>query len=288
MNTDLLKASISSALDVSFELPLFNAALVNLNDQDNVLRYSNFAYAIRELTRHVFARLAPDEDVRKCAWYTDQSHDLSRSITRKQRAIYATQGGLSHEFVHDSLNLDVAPVHKTLVEEINRLSKATHIEPHALSLSTARIDQYAADLLTALHHFLLSIEKCRAKVALEIDGLVDDAVVDEALRETIIEIDELASHHYVEEIYVDNYHVHHIDHQSIHIAANGTVQCELQYGSNSDLRRGDGAVLPQAFSFECELLCPVNDPRDVVASEGSLRVDVSPWTDARYGVDEAD
>ena len=65
--------------------------------------------------------------------------------------------------------------------------------------------------------------------------------------------------------------------------------CELQWGSNSDLRKGDGATLPQTFPFECDLRSPVDDPTVVSPVEDSLRVDRSSWRDNYYDkdVDEA-
>ncbi|WP_414863271.1 hypothetical protein [Pseudomonas chlororaphis] len=45
----------------------------NLEDKQNKLRFNNFAYAMRELARHVLKRLAPDDKVLKCAWYKTRS-----------------------------------------------------------------------------------------------------------------------------------------------------------------------------------------------------------------------
>lgn len=52
-----------------FELDLYEAAVHNLSDLSNKLRFNNFAYAMRELSRHVLHRLAPSEGVLKCSWY---------------------------------------------------------------------------------------------------------------------------------------------------------------------------------------------------------------------------
>lgn len=60
MNIDKFKIEIEKRLSGDFEHDLFDAALYNLNDVHNKLRFNNFAYSLRELTRHILARLAPD------------------------------------------------------------------------------------------------------------------------------------------------------------------------------------------------------------------------------------
>lgn len=80
--------------------------------------------------------------------------------------------------------------------------------------------------------------------------------------------------------------IYEINDEFIIFQANGSIGCELQWGSNSDLRKGDGAVLPQSYPFTCQLISPVYDPEGVESIEESLGVDTSSWTDVRYGQDE--
>jgi len=48
---------------------LFAAALSNLANQKDPLRFNKVAYSIRELVRHVLARLSPNDRVRWCLWF---------------------------------------------------------------------------------------------------------------------------------------------------------------------------------------------------------------------------
>ena len=66
--------------------------------------------------------------------------------------------------------------------------------------------------------------------------------------------------------------------------AEGTVSVTLQFGSNSDLRRGDGAELDDSFPFECLFDVPLDDPRDLSRAEVVSGVDTSSW----YGDDWRD
>lgn len=121
-----LREIIESRLVDGFEKELYQAALCNLDDVNNRLRFNNFAYAMRELVRHVLNRLAPDMEVLDCCWYKNEM-DRENGITRIQRVNYAVQGGLSNEYVMDVLGLDIQQIRKSLKKSHDNLSKHTHI-----------------------------------------------------------------------------------------------------------------------------------------------------------------
>jgi len=53
MSREHLVKGITERLSGNFEHDLFEASLHNLDDSSNKLRFNNFAYSIRELTRHI-------------------------------------------------------------------------------------------------------------------------------------------------------------------------------------------------------------------------------------------
>ena len=65
------------------------------------------------------------------------------------------------------------------------------------------------------------------------------------------------------------------------------VAPRFQWGSNSDVRRGDGAELEQSFPFRCEFQVPVDDPWELDLAEPTFGVDTSEWREA-MGPDEWD
>lgn len=278
-------ADIEKSLDEGFERDLFAAAQKNLLDKSNPLRLNNYSYAVRELTRHVLHRLAPDEHITKCIWYKNET-EKDNGVTRKQRAYYAVQGGLSDSYVRKELGLEVDEIHSNLINAINKLSKFTHIEPKVFDLPETEIDSLVCEITEALHGFFVTINECRKLIIDALWEQLDSAAIDETLRETIQALDELASHHFIDEVYTDKVEISKITHEFILFRANGSIDCELQWGSNSDLKRGDGAVLSQSFPFTCELMSSVHEPELVECVEGSLGVDTSDWTDAKYGQDE--
>lgn len=278
-------AEIEKELCEGFERNLFVAAQKNLADKSNPLRLNNYSYSMRELTRHVLHRLAPDDNVIKCPWYKNET-GKEKGITRKQRAYYAVQGGLENTYVENTLGLEVEDIHSRLVRAISDLSKFTHIEPDVFDLPESDIDALVNETSESVYAFITTIKDCRKMIIDSLWEHIDSAVIDEALRETIIAIDELATHHYINDVDTNRVEIYEINHESIKFRVYGSIGCELQWGSNSDLRRGDGAVLPQSFPFVCELISPVDAPEEIKTIEESLGVDTSSWTDVKYGQDE--
>lgn len=276
-----MRAEIETRLNEGFEKELFQAALANLEDASNPLRFNNFAYAMRELVRHILARLAPDEEVLKCSWYKNET-DKKDGISRRQRVYYAVQGGLSDQYVQNELDIDVLAVHSSLRDAVDNLSKHTHIEEKTFNITDGQVQTYVAEVLAAVVGLFVTIEDNLKALVTALWDRLDESTIDAALRETILAIDELATHHTIEEVYTDKVHIVGIDSYFVRFEAHGTVSCELQWGSNSDLRRGDGAVLPQSFPFRCELWSPVDDPQSIQTDENAFGADTSSWREGYY------
>ena len=272
---------IEKQLVGDFEKALFSAALENLEDRGNPLRFNNFAYAMRELVRHVMARLAPDDEVRACDWYKEET-GRPNGISRRQRIYFAVQGGLSDEYVADELGLDVGKIHRRLRNSIDNLSKHTHIEEPTFNLGDEEVERFVNVTLAAVVGLFQTISECRITLVEAFMENLDASVVDAAISETILSIDELATHHCIDAVHTEQVHIRQIDAHLIHFVAEGTVECELQWGSNSDLRRGDGATLDQAYPFICELTSPVDNPGVIVTEESAFSADTSSWWEGYY------
>jgi Predicted pPIWI-associating nuclease len=274
-------------LESGFEAELFEAALKNLNDHANPLRFNNFAYSVRETIRHVLKRLAPDHQVLLCRWYKNET-EKQDGITRTQRAYFAVQGGLSDEYVKNSLGLDSEAAHKALGKAIDQLSKYTHIEPSTFRVHSAQVERLAADTLTAVASVFQTIDECRRRILESLEAQIDAAAVDGVLSDSLPGLVDIASHFSVEEVSVGSVKVTGIDHVHVHIEVTGSIDCVLQFGSNSDVRRGDGAEIPQSFPFMCRLFCPVEATDELEVIEDSVGVDTREWEAMRYGRDEYD
>lgn len=280
-----MNETISNLLAEGFERELYAAALQNLADCDNKLRMNNFAYAMRELMRHVLHRLAPTDSVVQCSWYSIETK-APMLVSRRQRACFAVQGGLSDDYVQDVLGLETASIHGALVRAIKGLSKLTHIEEEVFGLAEAEVAARARETEDAVAALCSAIQSCRQQIITALWEQIGATVVDESLRETLLAIDEIAAHHSIEEVYTHRIEITEITHDEIVFCATGSIATELQWGSNSDVRRGDGATLSKSFPFACNLWCPVDDPTQIEVREDSLLVDTSSWLDGYYDDEE--
>lgn len=265
--------------DSQFERDLYEAAVLNLQDQKNKLRFNNFAYAMRELAGHTLARLAPDSEVRKCVWWRAKDEGVIHQVTRIERAVFATQGGLSNFYVKKRLKLNFEESHQELRNAIIRLSEYTHIRAEVFGLSNEEISRLAEETTEAVAGLMNSIQECRAAVADSLSNAITDVAIQQVLCESLDAVDELATHYSLEEVYVDSHEVTSITADAVHIKASGSIGVTLQWGSNSDLRNGDGAEMDESFDFTCELTCatPNPDPDELEYVENSVLVDTGSW-----------
>lgn len=279
-----MREVIESRLADGFEKALFEAALNNLQSADNPLRFNNFAYAMRELVRHVLKRLAPDEEVLKCSWYADET-GRENGISRKQRVYFAVQGGLSDDYVTETLGLDISEIHKSLKGAVDNLSKHTHIEENTFDISEDQISAFVDETLVSVSALFEAIDDSHHRLTSALWEQIDEATIDTALSETILSIDEISSHHFIEEIYTDKVLITRISNECIEFEALGSVGCKLQWGWGGDLRRGDGAVLSESFPFTCRLWSFVEEPNAIQTDEDAFSVDTSSWWEGYYDED---
>lgn len=284
MNDDVVEFLTGNS---EFERDLYNAAMQNLEDKQNKLRFNNFAYAMRELARHILKRLAPDDEVLKCVWYKNEIPDKDNGITRVQRAVYATQGGLSNHYVQKRLRLNPKTEHRALQAAIDKLSKYTHIAPHTFDLSAEEVDRLVTETLDALEGLAVAIVECRGLITGRLYAAIHDGTIEQVVCDSLPALDCLATHYSLEQVQVYHTGIRTITHDTIHLFARGHISVTLQWGSNSDLRNGDGAEIDQDFDFICELTCPVDNPSPgaLEFEEDSVQVDTSSW---RSGPDEWD
>jgi|GEM_PF-235909 len=278
---DRLIALAPLAPDDFFRITLEGAASV-LRDAANPLRLNLFSTAIRMLFEHVMGTLAPDADVEACPWYTPVEGQ-DRPV-RAQRIRYWLQGGLEDGWVKDELRLEAEPLRGRLLKAFNKLSKHVHGRVQTLVRDAQEQETEAAATVGAVEELLHAFHDCRITLIEPLIEELDEAAIDDLLSETIQSIDELATHHTIEEIYTAHTDVALIGPDFVRYRASGSVSVTLQWGSNSDMRRGDGAELDESFPFECLFDVPLDDPRDLGRAEVVSGVDTSSW----YGDDWRD
>ena len=230
------------------------------------------------------AELAPPELVEKTLWFSVERKD--GSPTRSQRIAYAIQGGLTEAFIMSELGVEVAPLRKRLLNAVDELSKQVHGRQETIVDDSAEQDASARAALNALETFFETFHACRSAILEPIRDELDDAAISALISETILEVDEIASHHSVDEVYIDDTYVKRIGPQSITYCASGSIDVTLQWGSNSDVRRGDGVEIGETFPFLCEIDVPLDNPWDLRMAETIYFVDTKRWRDDRSPDDE--
>lgn len=263
-----------------FSMLALDGARHALADTVNPLRFNFFSNALRILLEHMMQVLAPDEQIIQSSWFEAEKAD--GKPTRGQRIVFAIQGGLSDVFVKRFLQINVAPLRKRLISAMDDLSKHVHGREDTIITDVTEQNQAVCSALDALETFLTTYHECRFVIVDPIQEQLSDAAVEALLRETIQEIDELATHHSIEEVYVHETRVKGIGPHTITYHAKGSVSVELQYGSNSDLRRGDGALIEDSFPFECDIDVSLDDPWDLSTADTSYAVDTSKWYEGRH------
>lgn len=271
--------SLAPRLIDDFSRSVLQGAIHVAQDSGNPIRGNLFAVAIRELLSHVLHELAPDEEVEKCSWFQPETRDGRPSRAQRQR--YVIQGGLSESYVQTELNLDVDGLRRQLSETIDSLNRATHLRPKTVIGDDKSVGELVQGSTEAFTAFLDAVDQCRLEMMTAVREAAIDEATEEILSETIQAIDELATHHSIEEVYVDDVKTVRIDARHVWYRAAGSIYAELQWGSNSDLRRGDGATLNHSFPFVCDIPAPVEDPKEFDTSMIDLRVSDGGWREAQ-------
>ncbi|HTU93941.1 MAG TPA: hypothetical protein VMF69_27930 [Gemmataceae bacterium] len=261
------------------ELPLddfsrlvVHGALRVIADRQNPIRLHLFAAAIRELFGHTLHRLAPDDEVKACSWFSFEKGQ--NKPTRRQRAKYATQGGLGDRFI-SAAGVDVEHLHDAAIDAVNELSNYTHVQEGSVVSDSAEIDAFVEKAFGALLGLFESFAECRSKIQEAIFSHVHEETISGALSETIQSLDEIATHHSVEYVWVDEVQVERITHDTVHFVVRGSVEAEMQWGSNSDVRRGDGAEMDLSFPFRATMWSFAEDITDFHDTE--VVVDTRSW-----------
>ena len=273
---DKYQSAISSILLDGFEVELLDSAFINLLTP-NPLRLNNFAYALRELTRHLLHRLAPNEELERCNWFKPDSTS-SNGITRKQRIKFCIQGGLSDFYVEKKLMIDeIDTVATDLVAIISQLSNYTHIEQATFNTDESEVEQVATECLDSTLAFVNKISELREFVAEKLLDDISDKLMDRINSESVVELMEISTHQFIEDISPETVSVISINSSSLEMKVIGTIDAQLIYGSGSDRRKGDGAEIPVSFPIISDMEVLFKQPLGSEINLHSFAVDISSW-----------
>lgn len=275
-----METEIKEILESKFEKELFESAIHNLNDTDNKLRYNNFAYSVRELSRHFLHRLSPDEKVKSCEWFSVNIDN--GKPTRTQRIKYAIQGGIKDkmlkdlEFDVDVLNEEIKSIKKT----IDSLSKFTHINEDTFNLESSQVEEMSQKVFDELRTFVERVKSCKADLTIFLDGMIEQHMLEEIIFNNYENVGALARRFSIDSSDVTDYRIVEIDNDSIIVDISGDIHFALEYGSNKERREGDGLDINQSFPFQTKIRYEIDEdfPSDKFEID-NFGVNIDSWFD---------
>ena len=264
-----------------YEKDFFDECIKNLSDTGSRIRLSNFAYSLRELVREVLADRAPDGRIKNSCWYKPEYNEKGLEvISRKQRMKYAIQGGLPDSIVKDEMKMVVDETTKEVKNQIDRLSKYTHITRDVF-YSEDDIEALAEESLEAVDELLRTVADARERFGDLVIDRINDEIFDTFLYNTINEIDCLSTHHTIHFFRLDESEVIQINDDNIFFHVKGRVFVRLQYGSNMDQKNELGYVMDVDYPFEAVFTAYIpKSLDDLMLSQVSFEVDTNEFFDA--------
>ena len=260
---------IAQRLPDEFARTLLAGSLHVVADEQNAMRFHQAAASLRELYTYLLDYYAPADEVRACAWFVQA--DDTNTVTRRQRAKYATQGGLSDAYL-DGLNVEVDTLHTEAINAINRLHGATHVRPDTHITDSGEIDARIEDALASLQGLLDSFEGVRQTVCSVLEGDVFDAIMSTFVLRSFEEIDIVAGRGYEVSPFltIDDVTIVSIDARTIELKTTGEAPVTLHYGP-----KNDAAEISHDFPFEMRFRAPVEAPESLEFLDAD--VDNSGW-----------
>lgn len=269
-------------LGEGFERELFLASLNNLSDKGNPVRFNNFAYCMREIITLILAKYSSDEDVINCCWYKNET-DKENGVTRAQRVKYSIQGGFSDKEVYQLLDLDeedekiIDETLKSFARRFRELNQHTHLRESRFNIGDDLCESLASEVLDVMSSILELIEDSRERVKEQLEGAIDETLISEFIESTFEELDILSTHTVVDYSELEFYHVDRISSEHVIISGQGTVHCDLQWGSGSDMRNGVGASMSESFPYEFSARSKLKDLQSLELCEAGITVGTDSW-----------
>jgi hypothetical protein len=265
---------------VEIERKIFDAAVQGFDSEDNPLRLNNFAFAMRELGRIWLEHLAPKEQIRQCEWFVQNTELREKDgVTRAQRAKFAVQGPLHDDFVQDKLDIDVDTTVKEYTKLIDRLSNFGHDIEKSFDLPPAEAEQEAMDALETFDRLATLISERHESLLSEAADEAKKVLTDELFSQVQSELDILSTHSTVEGVHLESLTIIFLDSKRILFESDGSVDVRLQYGSDADVARDDGAVSYDSYPLDCKFEADTERPLEISIVAGSLRINTDSFYD---------
>lgn len=253
---------------------ILEGALNSYRDAGNPLRYVNTGNGLRELFREFLGEVAPDDEVKKAPWFVPDKTSKN-GVTRRHRIDYAVFGNLVPGNFPKTFADQADGLAENLPKDIGELSAFTHVTAKILAKNYdksaplfAAVMQRFILLVSAIESAKMFIEK---DVAYEIQKHLDDVFTGDFFDE----LDCLSSHTRPQGASDVELSEVTFDEEWIEFTGSGSVDCDLQWGSDGDVRRGDGAESSKSFPFTFSGKAPIGDLTRIEVDRSSISINTS-------------
>ena len=271
MPYDALVKRLEARLPDQFSRDLLKGALAALTQENVATRAQHFSVSMRDLSDHMLKQLAPDDEaVKKCPWYNQ--HPKIQGPTRRERALYASRGGLTDSFIKDELTLDPGEFHAEISPAFKKLNKCTHLKPDTVITDPAELDDLADNTIGALLEIFDVTNNVRKEIVSRIGIHLYDAAIGAFINETIDSLDLIAGRYETEGVLYDEMRVLSIEAGKIHYEITGSVDVTLHYGSEPN-----SATIKENFPFTCATEASTAEPLKLLSEHTDMKVDTSSW-----------
>ena len=271
MPDDALIKRLETRLPDQFARDLLKGALGALTQDNVATRAQHFSVSMRDLSDHMLKQLAPDDAaIKQCPWY-ERYPDLD-GPTRRQRALYASRGGLTDSFLKNELKLDPREFHAEIGPAFKELNNRTHLKPNTVITDPTELESLANETIGALLEIFEVTEEVRREIVSRIGKHLYDAAIGAFINETIDSLDLIAGRYETEGVLYDEMRVLSIDTDTIRYEITGSVDVTLHHGSGSD-----AATIKDNFPFTCTTAASTTEPLKLLSDQTEMEVDTSSW-----------
>ncbi len=242
--------NLEKLLTTKFEKELLTEAKNNLKF-DSKIKFSNFAYVIRELVDIMLANRAPNENVMKCLWYIEPTEPTARKVCRKDRIKYIVQGGFSDDIIKHIFGI----AFQSKIQKINlyfrdTLSAHVHISPNTFNCLSKEVVQKIEEFSQIFKTFWDMVQNIKEDLIKILQKDLAEIITENFLQDTFDDLDCLSTHTRVDDIYISDIEVVNITESDVEVCIDGNIRVELQYGSDGDLERGIGDIMNDCYPFK--------------------------------------
>ena len=238
------------------------------------LRFSFAANGLRELLREYFVEVAPDDEIKKACWYVCLLTSKDR-VGRRQRIQFAI-----YQFIHpDQLPTefvsDAESLADSLKKAIDKLSKFTHITAEVLATPPSAGEEVLTNALDDFAELFEKIAEARKHVRDRLEMEIGTALDELFVSEFFDRIDELSTHSRPQGASDVEFRIDSITAEGVAFSGTGSVDVDLQYGSDGDCARGDGVEWSSSLPFRFSGSVPAENLRRVQMDPRDVEVDTS-------------